>query len=81
MMAVAALIGAVSSLTGLYVSYYLNVASGAAVVLVATCFFVTAFLFAPRQGAVWQARRGRARAALAACDYAEPGHTHAGERA
>ena len=50
MMAVAALIGAFSALTGLYVSFYLNVASGAAIVLTATAVFLAAFLFAPRRG-------------------------------
>jgi len=60
MMAVAALIGALSSVAGLYFSYYLNVASGAAVVLTATAFFVLAFLFAPRRGIVTQRlARGR----------------------
>lgn len=50
MMATAGVIGAVSAVVGLYASYYLNVASGAAVVLVATLFFIAAFLLAPRRG-------------------------------
>jgi ABC-type Mn2+/Zn2+ transport system permease subunit len=54
MMAVAALIGAFSGITGLYASFYLNVASGAAVVLVASLIFLLAFLFAPGRGIVWQ---------------------------
>jgi len=53
MMLTAASIGALSSLAGLYLSYYLNVASGAAVVLVATAIFLAAFLFAPGRGMVW----------------------------
>jgi manganese/iron transport system permease protein len=53
MMIAGALIGAVSSVTGLYLSFYVNVASGAAVVLVATALFVLAFLFAPGRGALW----------------------------
>lgn len=57
MMALAGLIGAISSVVGLYVSYYLNVASGAAVVLTATLFFLLVFLFAPGRGWVWQRRR------------------------
>ncbi|ABU57682.1 MULTISPECIES: metal ABC transporter permease [Roseiflexus] len=56
MMAVAALIGAVSSISGLYLSYYINIASGAAVVLVATTIFTVVFLAAPGRGMVW--RRG-----------------------
>jgi manganese/iron transport system permease protein len=59
MMIVGAAIGAVSSVAGLYLSFYVNVASGAAVVLVCTAFFVLAFLFAPRRGVVWSWARGR----------------------
>ena len=54
MMGVSALIGSISGVVGVYVSYYLNVASGAAVVLVATLIFVLVFLFAPGKGALWQ---------------------------
>lgn len=50
MMGVSALIGAFSGVAGLYASYYLNVASGPAVVLVATFLFLLAFLFAPGRG-------------------------------
>ena len=53
MMIVGAIIGAVSAVAGLYLSFYINVASGAAVVLVSTGFFVVAFLFAPNRGMVW----------------------------
>lgn len=54
MMTLAALLGAASSIIGLYVSYYANIASGAAVVLVATGFFLLAFLFAPGRGLAWK---------------------------
>ncbi len=54
MMLISAGIGAFSSLAGLYLSYYVNVASGAAIVLVATAIFLLAFLFAPQRGAVWK---------------------------
>jgi ABC-type Mn2+/Zn2+ transport system permease subunit len=54
MMALSAAIGAVSSVIGLYASYYMNVVSGAAIVLTATAFFLLAFLFAPGRGAVWK---------------------------
>jgi manganese/iron transport system permease protein len=50
MAAVAALLGVLSGVAGLYASYYLNIASGAAVVLSATVFFLLAFLFSPRRG-------------------------------
>jgi manganese/iron transport system permease protein len=64
MMIVGAFIGAASSVTGLYLSFYVNVASGAAVVLVCTAVFVLAFLFAPRRGAVWTFVRQRRAAQL-----------------
>ncbi|MCS7288096.1 MAG: metal ABC transporter permease [Roseiflexus sp.] len=54
MMAVAALIGALSSIAGLYLSYYVNIASGAAVVLVATATFTVVFLVAPGRGILWR---------------------------
>lgn len=59
MMGLAAAFGAVSSLVGLYLSYYLNIASGAAVVLVATLLFVLVYLFAPQRGIVTQWMRSR----------------------
>ena len=63
MMAVSVVIGVVSTFAGLYASYYLDVASGGAMVLVATFIFLIAFLFAPRKGALWRlVRQRRARA-------------------
>jgi ABC-type Mn2+/Zn2+ transport system permease subunit len=59
MMIAGAAIGTVSSVAGLYLSFYVNVASGAAVVLVCTAFFVLAFLFAPARGVVWNRIRQR----------------------
>jgi ABC-type Mn2+/Zn2+ transport system permease subunit len=53
MMLTGAIIGAVSAVSGLYLSYYVNVASGAAIVLVCTALFVLAFLFAPSRGVLW----------------------------
>lgn len=53
MMLFAGIIGAISSLIGLYLSYYLNIASGAAIVLTATIIFIIAFLLSPRRGVVW----------------------------
>lgn len=50
MMLIAALLGALSSVVGLYVSYYANVVSGAAIVLAATAIFLVVWLFNPRQG-------------------------------
>ena len=60
MMLVSAVLGVASSVIGLYVSYYLDVSSGAAVVLVATAVFLVTYVFAPRRGLV--ARRAARRA-------------------
>jgi manganese/iron transport system permease protein len=51
-MALGTVVGAISSLVGLYVSYYADVASGAAIVLTATVLFLLAFLLSPRRGLV-----------------------------
>ncbi len=50
MMVVSALIGASSGVFGVYTSYYVNIASGPAVVLTATTIFLIVFLFAPERG-------------------------------
>ncbi len=50
MMATAAFIGALSGVIGLYLSYMIGVASGAAIVLVCTSFFLLALFFAPGRG-------------------------------
>ena len=55
-MLLGALLGFVSSVIGLYVSYYASVASGASIVLVATCLFGLALLFSPRRGLVVRRR-------------------------
>jgi manganese/iron transport system permease protein len=59
MMLIAAAIGAFSGVAGLYLSYYANVASGPAIVLVCTAVFLLAFLFSPRRGTVWSLIRRR----------------------
>ena len=53
MMAVAAVIGGTSGVMGVYASYYLDIASGPAVVLVATGIFLLVFLLAPGKGLIW----------------------------
>jgi len=47
--AVAALCGAGAGVAGLYLSYYLGIASGAAIVLVSIALFAAALLLAPRR--------------------------------
>jgi manganese/iron transport system permease protein len=54
---VAIAVAVVASVSGLYVSFYLNVASGASIVLVETLLFATALLFSPKSG--WIGRRRR----------------------
>ncbi len=63
MMAIAAAIGAVSSVVGLYASYWVGVSSGGAIVLTATFIFVLAFLFSPSRGALYAYLRDRLRRA------------------
>lgn len=57
MMVLSGLIGGFSSLVGLFASYHLNVASGAAIVLTTTLIFLVVFLFAPQRGLVWDLSR------------------------
>ncbi len=59
MVGLSALLGSLSGLLGLYVSFHFSVASGACVVLVATAFFLAAYLFSPRTGVVTQHIRRR----------------------
>jgi manganese/iron transport system permease protein len=54
MMALGALVGVVSGVAGLYASYYLVVAAGAAIVLVATGIFGVTFVVAPRRAKLWR---------------------------
>jgi manganese/iron transport system permease protein len=48
MMAYSILFGVISGIIGLYLSYYLNIASGASIVLVATLIFLAAYFLSPR---------------------------------
>lgn len=57
MMATAAAIGVFSNVAGLYLSYSLNIASGPAMVLMATAIFALVFLFAPQRGILWRKLR------------------------
>jgi manganese/iron transport system permease protein len=52
MMALGAVLAAISAIVGLYASFYLNLASGASIVLVETIFFVVALLIGPRSGLI-----------------------------
>ena len=50
MMFLGASIGVASSITGMYCSYYFDLPSGAAIVMVIFAFFLLAFIFSPSQG-------------------------------
>jgi ABC-type Mn2+/Zn2+ transport system permease subunit len=50
MLSLAVWVAVVSAVSGLYLSYYLNVASGASIVLVETALFGAALVFSPRRG-------------------------------
>jgi ABC-type Mn2+/Zn2+ transport system permease subunit len=50
MMSLAVVLAAVSAVTGLYLSFYLNLASGASIVLVETFFFAVALVSGPKTG-------------------------------
>jgi manganese/iron transport system permease protein len=52
MIGVSAVIGAMSGVGGLYVSYFRGVSSGASIILMATIIFLVVFLFAPRTGII-----------------------------
>ncbi|HBM4254562.1 TPA: metal ABC transporter permease [Listeria innocua] len=57
MIMLASTFGAVSAIIGLYFSYIFNLASGAAMVLVATIIFFIAFIFAPKQGLLFSKKK------------------------
>ena len=50
MMWLGSIIGAISTTAGMYLSYYGDLPSGAAIVMVIFAFFLLAFLFSPTQG-------------------------------
>lgn len=54
MIFLAAGIGVVSSVVGLYFSFTYNLASGATIVMAATAIFVLVFLFSPKHGLIWK---------------------------
>lgn len=57
MMALGAVLAAVSAVIGLYASFYLNLASGATIVLVETLFFLAALMLGPRTGLLSRSAR------------------------
>ena len=59
MMIAAAAFGILSSIAGLYASYYLEVATGASIVLTCTLVFVIVLVVSPRHGLLARFRAGR----------------------
>lgn len=55
-MIVGAAIGIFSSISGMYLSYFYNLPSGAAIVMVTSALFFLAFLLSPRHGVLTQPR-------------------------
>jgi manganese/iron transport system permease protein len=56
MVAVAVILAALSALLGLYLSFYLNLASGASIVLIETLFFAIALVGGPKTGLLSRVR-------------------------
>ncbi|MEM1256815.1 MAG: metal ABC transporter permease, partial [Cyanobacteria bacterium P01_H01_bin.21] len=54
MMILVSCLGVFVSITGMYLSYYVDILSGSAIVLVAFGLFLLAFLFSPSQGILTQ---------------------------
>ncbi|MDQ0257299.1 iron/zinc/copper transport system permease protein [Evansella vedderi] len=61
MMGLSAVFGSVSAIIGVYYSFIYDVATGASIVLVASIFFIIAFLLSPKHGII--VRWGRAKMA------------------
>ena len=59
MMILAAVIASASGVIGLYLSYYVNVASGPAIVLTATLFFILAWTYKTQRDRIRQGREVR----------------------
>lgn len=58
-MGLGAAIGVVSSISGIYLSYYFNLPSGPAIVMIASGFFALAFLFSPSYGVLTHRRNSK----------------------
>jgi manganese/iron transport system permease protein len=66
MMSVAIAVGTVAAVVGLYASYWLDVASGATIVLVETAMFLLVLALGPRTGLLGRLRRSASEASPAA---------------
>ncbi|MHC1551868.1 metal ABC transporter permease [Phyllobacterium sp. K27] len=57
LLVIAVMIGALTSFTGAYISYFLDGATGGIIVLLQTLIFLVAFIFAPKHGLIAARRR------------------------
>ena len=60
------ILGMISAVTGLLLSYWVNLPSGRAIVMVLSAVFVAAFLFGPRYGVVQRLLSKQSRSGLPA---------------
>lgn len=63
-MILGSVLGVFSSVSGLYLSYFFDLPSGPAIVLVAFCLFMFTFLFSPQQGVLRTQQKGVSRSPL-----------------
>ena len=68
MLVIAPVVSAICAITGIYVSYYLDTASGGTVVMTQGIVFALVYLFSPSQGVIakWTSQRRRTRAEYSA---------------
>ncbi|MCS4256989.1 manganese transport system permease protein [Rhodococcus erythropolis] len=68
MLVIAPVVSAICAITGIYVSYYLDTASGGMVVMTQGILFALVYLFSPSQGVIakWTSQRRRTRAEYSA---------------
>lgn len=68
MLVIAPVVSAICAITGIYVSYYLDTASGGMVVMTQGIVFALVYLFSPSQGVIakWTSQRRRIRAEYSA---------------
>lgn len=68
MLVIAPVVSAICAITGIYVSYYLDTASGGMVVMTQGIVFALVYLFSPSQGVIakWTSQRRRTRAEYSA---------------
>lgn len=71
MLVIAPVVSAVCAIAGIYVSYYLDTASGGMVVMTQGIVFALVYLFSPSQGVIakWTSQRRRTRAEYRAAAY------------